>query len=103
MADRTSRNSAAVTWSDRQIRQHAAGAFRYAVATAGATQVDAAKWMRRSERTVRDWLAGRAPVDTNGVLRSGRLRGHFLRYLTVCHGRVRKTFPLILRARKARH
>jgi len=102
MAQRTATPSVGVTWSERQIRQHAAGAFRYAVRVANATQLDVAKWMQRSERTVRDWLAGRAPVDANGVLRSGRLRGPFLRYLTVCDRRVRKTLPYVLRTRRAR-
>ena len=88
-----------VSWSERQIRQHSAGAFRYALDREQATQPDAAKWVRRSERTIRDWLAGRSAIDLRSVLRSGRLRRHFLRYLTVCDRRVRRTLPHVVRRR----
>jgi hypothetical protein len=89
-----------VSWSDRQIRQHAAGAFRHAVEKARATQLDAAKWCSKSERTIRDWLAGRGRVDLTAVLRSGRLRREALRYLTVCDQRVRRTLPHVVRAKR---
>lgn len=91
-----------VSWSDRQIRQHTAGAFRYALAVAAATQRDAAKWVCRSERTIRNWLTERAAIDLRSVLRSARLRRPFLRYLTVCDRRVRKTLPHLVRARGGR-
>jgi transposase len=100
---RTTKAPAGVTWSERQIRQHSAGALRYALDVTGATQADAAKWVQRSERTVRDWLAERAAIDLRSVLRSGRLRRAFLRYLTVCDQRVRKTLPRIARARKGHY
>lgn len=73
-----------VTWSERQIRQHSAGALRHAMNVARATQADAARWCRVSERTIRDWLAERAPINLRAVLRSGRLRREFIRYLRVC-------------------
>lgn len=73
-----------VSWSERQIRQHSAGALAYAIKKAGATQADAAKWCHVSERTIRDWLTGRAPINVREVLRSGRLRREFIRYLRVC-------------------
>jgi len=73
-----------ITWSERQIRQHSAGALRHAMAVAGASQLDAARWCRVSERTVRDWLAERAREAKENVLRSGRLRREFIRYLRVC-------------------
>jgi hypothetical protein len=73
-----------VTWSEAQIRQHSAGALAHAMKVANATQADAAKWCRVSERTIRDWLAGRAPINLRAVLRSGRLRREFIRYLRVC-------------------
>jgi hypothetical protein len=94
---RTASTLGGVSWSDRQIRQHSAGAFRYALDREQATQPDAAKWVRRSERTIRDWLSGRSAIDLRSVLRSGRLRPHFLRYLTACDRRVRRTLPHILR------
>jgi hypothetical protein len=84
MAQRTVIPFVGVTWSERQIRQHSAGALRHAMNKAGATQADAAKWCRVSERTVRDWLAGRTPINLRAVLRSGRLRREFIRYLRVC-------------------
>jgi DNA-binding XRE family transcriptional regulator len=87
MAPRTSTSHVGVTWSERQIRQHSAGALRHAMAKAGATQLDAAKWCGVSERTIRDWLAGRAPINLRAVLRSGRLRREFIRYLRVCDKR----------------
>lgn len=90
MAQRTAHGLAVVTWSERQIRQHSAGALRYAMLQAHATQPDAAVWCRKSERTIRDWLSGRARIDLTSVLRSGRLRGAFLRYLVVCDRRVRR-------------
>lgn len=73
-----------VTWSEHQIRQHSAGALRHAMDKTGATQADAARWCRVSERTIRDWLAERAPINLRAVLRSGRLRREFIRYLLVC-------------------
>lgn len=84
MAQRTVIPFRGVTWSDRQITQHSAGALRYAVAKAGATQADAAKWCRVSLRTMQAWLAGTAPLNLRAVLRSGRLRREFIRYLRVC-------------------
>ncbi len=84
MAQRTVIPFRGVTWSERQIRQHSAGALRHAMTKAGATQADAAKWCRVSERTIRDWLAERAPINLRAVLRSGRLRREFIRYLRVC-------------------
>lgn len=73
-----------VSWSERQIRQHSADALRYAIRKAGGTQLDAAKWCRVSVRTIGDWVAGRAPINLRAVLRSGRLRREFIRYLRVC-------------------
>jgi hypothetical protein len=73
-----------VTWSERQIAQHSADALRHAISKAGATQADAAKWCRVSLRTVQAWLAGTAPINLRAVLRSGRLRREFIRYLRVC-------------------
>lgn len=73
-----------VTWSEEQVRQHSAGALRYAIDKAQGTQASAARWCRVSVRTVRDWLAGRAAINLRAVLRSGRLRRHFLEYLRVC-------------------
>jgi hypothetical protein len=84
MAKRTTAAYVSVTWSDDQIRQHSAGALRYAMDKAEATQEDAAKWCRVSVRTIRDWLAGRAPINLRAVLRSGRLRREFIRYLRIC-------------------
>jgi hypothetical protein len=84
MSQRTTKPFVGVSWSEAQIRQHSAGALRYAMRKAGATQADAAKWCHVSERTVRDWIAGRAPVNLRAVLRSGRLRREFIRYLRVC-------------------
>lgn len=81
---RTPRLFVGVTWSERQIRQHSAGALRHAIRKAAATQTDAAKWCRVSERTIRAWLAERASINLPAVLRSGRLRREFLRYLRVC-------------------
>jgi hypothetical protein len=54
-----------------------------------ASHADAAKWCRRTDRTIRAWLAEKAPVDIESVLCSRRLRREFLRYLTVCDRRVR--------------
>jgi len=73
-----------VTWSEAKVRQHSAGALRYAMNKAEATQAEAAKWCRVSVRTIADWLAGRAPINLRAVLRSGRLRREFIRYLRVC-------------------
>lgn len=73
-----------VTWSERQVTQHSAGALAYAMHKAGAKQVDAAKWCRVSLRTIQAWLAGTAPINLRAVLRSGRLRREFIRYLRVC-------------------
>lgn len=73
-----------VSWSERQIRQHSAGALAHAIGKAGATQADAARWCKVSERTIRAWLAGTAPINLRAVLRSGRLRREFIRYLRVC-------------------
>ncbi len=73
-----------VSWSEQQVRQHSAGALRYAIDKAGGTQASAARWCRVSERTIRAWLAGTAPINLRAVLRSGRLRREFLRYLRVC-------------------
>lgn len=73
-----------VSWSEQQVRQHSAGALRYAIEKAGATQAAAARWCRVSERTMRAWLSGTAPINLRAALRSGRLRREFLRYLTVC-------------------
>jgi hypothetical protein len=84
MAKRTVVPFVGVTWTERQITQHSAGALRYAVRKAGATQADAAKWCRVSLRTVQAWFAGTAPVNLRAVLRSGRLRREFIRYLRVC-------------------
>jgi hypothetical protein len=84
MAKRTSRPFVGVTWSERQITQHSAGALVYAIKRASATQADAAKWCRVSLRTVQAWVAGTAPVNLRAVLRSGRLRREFIRYLKVC-------------------
>mgnify|MGYP001544594001 CR=1 FL=1 len=81
---RTARSAVGVSWSESQIRQHSAGALRYAIKAAGATQADAAKWCQVSERTIRDWLNGQAPINLRAVLRSGRLRRNFIRYLRVC-------------------
>jgi uncharacterized protein (DUF2267 family) len=84
MAKRTTAPHAGVTWSEDQIRQHSAGALRHAIGKAKATQEDAAKWCRVSVRTIRDWLAGRTTINLRAVLRSGRLRREFIRYLRVC-------------------
>lgn len=84
MAKRTARPFVGVSWSERQITQHSAGAFAYAIKKAGATQADAAKWCKVSLRTVQAWVAGTAPVNVRAVLRSGRLRREFIRYLRVC-------------------
>lgn len=93
MADqRTTVSRIGVTWSERQITQHSADALRHAIAKAGATQADAAKWCGVSLRTMQAWLApnaraaSRVPVriDLRAVLRSGRLRREFIRYLRVC-------------------
>ena len=84
MAHRTGNSGRGVSWSEKQARQHSAGALRYAIAKAGGSQVAAAKWCRVSERTMRDWLAERAPLNLRAVLRSGRLRREFIRYLRVC-------------------
>ncbi len=84
MAKRTVIPHVGVTWSEQQVRQHSAGALRYAIDKAGGTQASAARWCRVSERTMRDWLAGRAPINLRAVLRSGRLRREFIRYLRVC-------------------
>jgi hypothetical protein len=73
-----------VTWTERQIAQHSASALAYAIKKAGATQADAAKWCRVSLRTIQAWLAGTAPLNLRAVLRSGRLRREFIRYLRVC-------------------
>jgi aryl-alcohol dehydrogenase-like predicted oxidoreductase len=83
-AKRTALSFVGVTWTERQIRQHSAGALGHAMRLAGATQLDAAKWCRVSERTIREWLAERAPINLRAVLRSGRLRREFIRYLRVC-------------------
>lgn len=83
-AKRTAKPFVGVSWSDQQVRQHSAGALRYAMNRAGATQAEAAKWCRVSVRTIADWLAGRAPINLRAVLRSGRLRREFIRYLRVC-------------------
>lgn len=80
----TSPAAPGVTWSEQQVRQHSAGALRYAIHKAGGSQTAAAKWCRVSERTMRDWLAERAPINLRAVLRSGRLRREFIRYLRVC-------------------
>lgn len=84
MAQRTASPLVGVSWSDEQVRQHSAGALRHAIDKAGATQAAAARWCRVSERTIRDWLGGRAPINLRAVLRSGRLRREFIRYLRVC-------------------
>lgn len=84
MAQRTTARFVGVTWSERQITQHSAGALEYALHKAGATQADAAKWCRVSLRTIQAWVAGTAPVNLRAVLRSGRLRREFIRYLRVC-------------------
>lgn len=81
---RTTKPGIGVSWTEEQVRQHSAGALRYAIDKAGGTQASAARWCRVSERTVRDWLAGRAPINLRAVLRSGRLRREFIRYLRVC-------------------
>jgi hypothetical protein len=73
-----------VTWSEAKVRQHSAGALRYAIHKAGATQAAAASWCRVSERTIRAWLNGTAAINLRAVLRSGRLRREFIRYLRVC-------------------
>jgi hypothetical protein len=73
-----------ITWSEQQVRQHSAGAIRYAIDKSGGSQTAAARWCRVSERTMRDWLAERTPVNLTAVLRSGRLRREFIRYLRVC-------------------
>jgi hypothetical protein len=93
MAKRTTVPFVGVTWSERQITQHSAHALAYAIKKAGATQADAAKWCRVSLRTIQAWLAPpntrsvlrEAPAfNLRAVLRSGRLRREFLRYLQVC-------------------
>jgi hypothetical protein len=83
-AKRTTKPYVGVTWSEAKVRQHSAGALRYAMDKAGATQAQAAKWCGVSVRTVADWLAGRAAINLRAVLRSGRLRREFIRYLRVC-------------------
>jgi hypothetical protein len=80
----TAKRFVGVTWSEAKVRQHSAGALRYAINKAGATQSEAAKWCRVSVRTIADWLAERAPINLRAVLRSGRLRREFIRYLRVC-------------------
>lgn len=89
----------AVSWSDRQIRQHGAGALRYAKQKELATQRDLAAWTNTPERTVRNQLAGRS-VLTFKVFGSGRLRRHILHYLSVCDRAVKKTLPHVLRAKR---
>jgi hypothetical protein len=81
---RTTAPFVGVTWSDEQVRQHSAAALRYAMEKAGATQGAAARWCRVSVRTIRAWLAGAAPINLRAVLRSGRLRREFIRYLRIC-------------------
>jgi hypothetical protein len=83
-AKRTPAPFVGISWSEAQIRQHSAGALRYAMNKARATHADAAKWCRVSERTIRAWLAGTAPINLRAVLRSGRLRREFIRYLRIC-------------------
>lgn len=98
---RTSKRLGGVSWSDRQLRQHSAAALRYAMTEELASQADVAKWSKKSVRAVREQLSGRRLL-TLDVLRSGRLRRHLLRYLSVCDQRVRKTLPHVLRAKRAR-
>jgi hypothetical protein len=84
MAKRTVIPHIGVTWSEQQVTQHSAHALRYAIAKAGASQSDAARWCRVSLRTMQAWVAGTAPLNLRAVLRSGRLRREFIRYLRVC-------------------
>jgi hypothetical protein len=93
MAQHNGKRARATSWPRKVSRQHAAGALRYAIRQARASQVSAAGWMHRSERTVREWLAERVPVELESVLCSGRLRRPFLRYLSVCDRRVRNGRP----------
>ncbi len=73
-----------VSWSEPRIRQHVAGALRHAMRKARATQPDVARWAKKSERSIREWAAGRGHADVFSLLRSGRIRREFLRYLVVC-------------------
>lgn len=84
MAKRTAQPFVGVTWPDAKVRQHSAGALRYAMGKAGASQTAAAKWCQVSVRTIADWLAGRSAISLRAVLRSGRLRREFIRYLRAC-------------------
>lgn len=81
---RTTKPFVGVTWTEAKVRQHSADALRYAMNRAGATHAEAAAWCRVSVRTIADWLAGRAPINLRAVLRSGRLRREFIRYLRIC-------------------
>ena len=104
MADqRTSKRRGGVSWSERQIRTHGAGALRHAKQKTLATQADIASWCRpkASERLVRKLLKGESML-TFAVLGSGRLRRHIIEYLDVCDQRVRKTLPHVLRAKRRR-
>lgn len=93
VAKRTTKTFVGVTWTERQITQHSAAALRYAIKKAGGTQADAAKWCHVSLRTIQAWVeepTNRAALreapafNLRAVLRSGRLRREFLRYLRVC-------------------
>lgn len=71
----------AATRSDAEIRALLTWTLDHTLKVAGATQRDAARWMRVSETTVNRWLAGRGTVNVLAVLRSRRLALPFVHRL----------------------
>ena len=81
----TRRSGKRRSWTKRESRKHSSDALRYAMTKEAATQADVGKWSgNRTIRTVGSWLSRKSALELESVLCSGRLRGHFLRYLSVC-------------------
>lgn len=65
----------------RKVAEPAANlsqAFRKAMNAVGASVSDAARWCGVDRRTVQRWLSGDARIDVEAVLRSSRLKLHFI-------------------------
>jgi hypothetical protein len=72
---------------DRKLYAHARTALRHAFTREHASVRDGAKWMAVAPSTVQRWLTGTLPISPMKVLRSKRLRRHFIGCLLLLLGK----------------